>query len=95
MPSSVVGALSRMQCLEQPDRSALAHHVHRNAQLGLSVLINETWYKLRPGDIVVMDNLLSHKISGVREAIGRHHVGDVSQHAWGVMDVLVNTDFPD
>ncbi|WP_420114176.1 FAD-dependent monooxygenase, partial [Pseudactinotalea sp.] len=33
--------------------------------------------------------------SGVREAIGRHHVGDVSQHAWGVMDVLVNTDFPD
>lgn len=33
--------------------------------------------------------------SGVREAIGRTHVGDVSQHAWGVMDVLVNTDFPD
>ena len=33
--------------------------------------------------------------SGVREAIGRVHVGDVSQHAWGVMDVLVNTDFPD
>ena len=33
--------------------------------------------------------------SGVREAIGRAHVGDVSQHAWGVMDVLVNTDFPD
>lgn len=33
--------------------------------------------------------------SGVREAIGRSHVGDISQHAWGVMDVLVNTDFPD
>lgn len=33
--------------------------------------------------------------SRVREAIGRRHVGDVSQHAWGVMDVLVNTDFPD
>ncbi len=33
--------------------------------------------------------------SGVREAIGRTHVGDISQHAWGVMDVLVNTDFPD
>ena len=33
--------------------------------------------------------------SGVREAIGRTHVGDVSQHAWGVMDVLVVTDFPD
>lgn len=33
--------------------------------------------------------------SGVREAIGRTHVGDISRHAWGVMDVLVNTDFPD
>lgn len=33
--------------------------------------------------------------SGVREAIGRRHVGDISAHAWGVMDVLVNTDFPD
>ncbi len=33
--------------------------------------------------------------SGVRSAIGRTHVGDISLHAWGVMDVLVNTDFPD
>lgn len=33
--------------------------------------------------------------SRVREAIGRRHVGDVAAHAWGVMDVLVNTDFPD
>src|SRR5215207_3520051 len=33
--------------------------------------------------------------SGVREAIGRQHVGGASAHAWGVMDVLVNTDFPD
>ena len=33
--------------------------------------------------------------SRVRDAIGRVHVGDVSQHAWGVMDVLVETDFPD
>lgn len=33
--------------------------------------------------------------SGVREAIGRKHVGALSAHAWGVMDVLVNTDFPD
>ncbi|MFS0867808.1 FAD-dependent monooxygenase [Microbacterium sp. 179-B 1A2 NHS] len=33
--------------------------------------------------------------SGVRTAIGRVHVGDASLHAWGVMDVLVNTDFPD
>ncbi|MBT9606863.1 FAD-dependent monooxygenase [Microbacterium sp.] len=33
--------------------------------------------------------------SGVRQAIGRTHVGAASQHAWGVMDVLVETDFPD
>ncbi|GAA1646722.1 FAD-dependent monooxygenase [Microbacterium flavum] len=33
--------------------------------------------------------------SRVRDAIGRVHVGDISQHAWGVMDVLVDTDFPD
>ncbi|MET1018173.1 MAG: FAD-dependent monooxygenase [Leifsonia flava] len=33
--------------------------------------------------------------SGVREAIGRKHVGSASSHAWGVMDVMVNTDFPD
>ncbi len=33
--------------------------------------------------------------SGVREAIGRKHVGRFASHAWGVMDVLVNTDFPD
>ncbi len=33
--------------------------------------------------------------SAVREAIGRKHVGGISAHAWGVMDVLVNTDFPD
>jgi phenol 2-monooxygenase len=33
--------------------------------------------------------------SRVREAIGRKHLGDSSAHAWGVMDVVVNTDFPD
>jgi phenol 2-monooxygenase len=33
--------------------------------------------------------------SGVREAIGRQHIGAFAAHAWGVMDVLVNTDFPD
>ena len=33
--------------------------------------------------------------SGVRESIGCKHVGDVSYHAWGVMDVLAVTDFPD
>ena len=33
--------------------------------------------------------------SGVRDAIGRRHVGEFAAHAWGVMDILVNTDFPD
>ncbi len=33
--------------------------------------------------------------SGVRQAIGRTHVGASAAHAWGVMDVLVETDFPD
>lgn len=33
--------------------------------------------------------------SQVREAIGRRHLGGISAHAWGVMDVLVETDFPD
>ncbi|MDF2574474.1 MAG: 3-hydroxybenzoate 4-monooxygenase [Agromyces sp.] len=33
--------------------------------------------------------------SRVREAIGCHMVGDKANHAWGVMDVLAVTDFPD
>ncbi len=33
--------------------------------------------------------------SGVRSAIGQTLVGDALNQAWGVMDVLVNTDFPD
>lgn len=33
--------------------------------------------------------------SRVREAIGRKHVGKAAKHAWGVMDVLATTDFPD
>lgn len=33
--------------------------------------------------------------SGVRQAIGRQHIGGASLHAWGVMDVLAVTDFPD
>lgn len=33
--------------------------------------------------------------SDVRKAIGRELVGDSANHAWGVMDVLCNTDFPD
>ena len=33
--------------------------------------------------------------SGVRKSIGRHLVGDSANHAWGVMDMLAVTDFPD
>lgn len=33
--------------------------------------------------------------SSVRTAIGRKLEGKQANHAWGVMDVLVNTDFPD
>ena len=33
--------------------------------------------------------------SAVRKAIGRQLVGDAANHAWGVMDVLAETDFPD
>lgn len=33
--------------------------------------------------------------SRVRESIGRKHLGGQSKHAWGVMDVLAVTDFPD
>lgn len=33
--------------------------------------------------------------SRVREAIGRKHLGNFAAHAWGVMDVTVETDFPD
>src|SRR5690625_4959190 len=33
--------------------------------------------------------------SKVRDQIGCRHVGDQANHAWGVMDVLVTTDFPD
>ena len=33
--------------------------------------------------------------SGVREAIGAQHVGAKAFHAWGVMDALAVTDFPD
>lgn len=33
--------------------------------------------------------------SGVRRAIGRELQGDLAHHAWGVMDILAVTDFPD
>ncbi|MBO0609427.1 FAD-binding monooxygenase [Myceligenerans salitolerans] len=33
--------------------------------------------------------------SAVREAIGRELAGDQANHAWGVIDVLAVTDFPD
>ena len=33
--------------------------------------------------------------SAVRKSIGRQLHGDVQNHAWGVLDILVATDFPD
>lgn len=33
--------------------------------------------------------------SGVRKAIGRSLRGDAAMHAWGVLDVLATSDFPD
>ncbi len=33
--------------------------------------------------------------SAVRESIGRKLAGETAFHAWGVMDVLANTDYPD
>ena len=33
--------------------------------------------------------------SVVRQSIGRELVGDTANHAWGVMDILAVTDFPD
>lgn len=33
--------------------------------------------------------------SRVRKSIGAQHLGKASNHAWGVLDTLVNTDFPD
>jgi phenol 2-monooxygenase (NADPH) len=33
--------------------------------------------------------------SGVREAIGAQPIGDFANHAWGVVDMLAVTDFPD
>lgn len=33
--------------------------------------------------------------SKVRDSIGCHMAGDKANHAWGVMDVLASTDFPD
>ena len=33
--------------------------------------------------------------SAVREAIGCEFAGEAANHAWGVMDVLADTDFPD
>ena len=40
-----------------------------NGELFLSWVRKELAPALRPGDIVVMDNLSSHKVAGVREAI--------------------------
>ena len=41
--------------------------------------------------VVGCDGARSH----VRESINRKHLGKPSLHAWGVADILANTDFPD
>ncbi|QEW01558.1 3-hydroxybenzoate 4-monooxygenase [Microbacterium caowuchunii] len=46
---------------------------------------------IRAGYVVGCDGARSR----VREAIGRRHIGGQAAHAWGVMDVLAVTDFPD
>jgi phenol 2-monooxygenase len=48
-------------------------------------------FTVRAKYVIGCDGARSH----VRRAIGRELRGDVSNHAWGVMDVLANTDFPD
>ncbi|RBP62754.1 phenol 2-monooxygenase [Brevibacterium sanguinis] len=46
---------------------------------------------IRAGYVVGCDGARSQ----VRKSIGRSMFGDQANHAWGVMDVLSNTDFPD
>ena len=46
---------------------------------------------IRAGYVVGCDGARS----GVRRSIGRTMTGDQANHAWGVMDVLANSDFPD
>ncbi|SDR97146.1 phenol 2-monooxygenase [Brevibacterium sandarakinum] len=46
---------------------------------------------IRAGYVVGCDGARS----GVRKSIGRTMIGDQANHAWGVMDVLANSDFPD
>ena len=46
---------------------------------------------IRAGYVVGCDGARS----GVRRSIGRTMSGDQANHAWGVMDVLANSDFPD
>ena len=46
---------------------------------------------IRAGYVVGCDGARSK----VRLAIGRKMTGDQANHAWGVMDVLANSDFPD
>src|SRR3954470_5472791 len=72
--------------VEQAHGSALAHHVHRDARLGASVLINETWYKaidyllkrwpsftgfLEDGRICLSNNAAERAIRGI--AVGRRN----------------------
>src|SRR5699024_9097006 len=46
---------------------------------------------IRAGYVVGCDGARSK----VRSSIGRKMTGDQANHAWGVMDVLANSDFPD
>ena len=40
-----------------------------DTEIFLAYLVHFLCPKLRPGDVVVMDNLSSHKVDGVRERI--------------------------
>src|SRR5208282_4923038 len=47
--------------LEQARRSTLADHVHRNARLGLQVLIRESWYYASPNASAAASGLTQRK----------------------------------
>jgi hypothetical protein len=50
--------------LEQARRSALENHLHRNARLGVSVLISESWYN--PADIITIRGFGLESLKGVK-----------------------------
>ncbi|HWM16604.1 MAG TPA: FAD-binding monooxygenase [Microbacterium sp.] len=72
--------------------------VHAEGEYPIEVRVRHTIGELAGQDRTVRAKYVAGcdgARSGVREAIGRKHLGAASAHAWGVMDVLVNTDFPD